>query len=230
MIRLFFHLEDMQGRVILLWIAVGKLGLLIPVLFSTFVAMLIIDDVLISEALFTEHFVCNLSKCKGICCIEGDFGAPLEEVERHTLERIYEDIKPFLRSEGIAEIERQGLYVLYEEERVYGTPLLEDGACAYLTFDEQGIALCGIELAWKAGVTGFRKPISCHLYPIRIKRNESRDFEAVNYEEWDICSDACSLGEQLRVPVFRFLREALVRKYGEAFYQQMEEAYQRGSF
>ncbi len=192
--------------------------------------MLIIDEVLISEAVFTEHFICNLGKCKGVCCIEGDYGAPLEDAERQTLERIYEDIKPFLRPEGQAVLAEQGLYVLYKDEQVYGTPLLEDGACAYLTFDEQGIALCGIELAWKAGLTDFRKPISCHLYPIRIKRNESRNFEAINYEEWDICSDACSLGKELKMPVFRFLKEALVRKYGQAFYEQMEEAYRSGNF
>ncbi len=192
--------------------------------------MLIIDEVLISEAVFTERFVCNLGKCKGVCCIEGDYGAPLEDAERQTLERIYEDIKPFLRPEGRAVLAEQGLYVLYKDEQAYGTPLLEDGACAYLTFDEQGIALCGIELAWKAGHTDFRKPISCHLYPIRIKRNESRNFEAINYEEWDICSDACSLGKELKMPVFRFLKEALVRKYGQAFYEQMEEAYRSGNF
>ncbi len=132
--------------------------------------MLIIDDILISETVFTERFVCHLDRCKGICCIEGDFGAPLEKGEPEVLAEIYEDIKPFLREEGIAVLEEKGLFVLYKEEKTYGTPLLDNGACAYLTFDERGIALCGIELAWKAGATDFQKPISCHLYPIRIKK------------------------------------------------------------
>ncbi len=192
--------------------------------------MLLIDDILVSDRLFTERFVCHLDKCKGVCCIEGDFGAPLETEELHTLERIYEDIKPFLRKEGLEVLEKEGLFTLYKEEKSYGTPLLENGACAYLTYDEKGIALCGIELAWKAGATDFQKPISCHLYPIRIARNEKKNFEAVNYEEWEICSDACKLGEELNVPVFRFLKEPLIRKYGEAFYEQLEDAYAGGHY
>jgi len=188
--------------------------------------MLMIGNVLISDDVVKEEFHCNLSACKGACCWEGDFGAPLEEEELATLERIYEDIKPFLRPEGRAVIEAQGPYAYYKENEEYGTALLEDGACAFMIFDEKGVAQCGIERAWQAGATNFKKPISCHLYPLRANKHAPTGIEALSYDRWDICSAACSLGQQMRLPVFVFVKEAIVRKYGAAFYDQLEAAVQ----
>jgi len=184
--------------------------------------MLIIENKIIDEAVLTEKFVCDLSKCKGACCIEGESGAPLEIEELSELENIFEEIKPFLTKEGIQAIEKQGHFVLDKVDRRYKTPLIKKGPCAYIQY-ENGIAQCGIENAWKAGATAFRKPISCHLYPIRIQREAS--FESLEYETWEICSPACSLGEALKVPVYQFLKEPIIRKYGESFYAALEYAY-----
>lgn len=185
--------------------------------------MLIVQNVLVSDEVLEKHFVCNLNACKGACCWEGDWGAPLETEELHTLERIFPDIQPFLRPEGLRILEKE-LFTWYEDAKEYGTPLLENGACAYLTYENDGTAKCGIEKAYEAGATDFRKPISCHLYPIRVRKDSKRDFEAINYDQWDICSAACSLGQKLKVPVYQFLQEALVRKYGAAFFEELSAA------
>jgi len=185
--------------------------------------MIIIDEILISDAVVDEHFLCNLNACKGACCWKGDFGAPLEKAEMEKLEAIYEDLKSYLSAEGIAEIEKKGLFTFFEEPKEYGTSLLNNGACVYMTKDALGIAKCGIEQAYREGVTDFYKPISCHLYPIRVKKDENRAFEALNYDEWDICSAACTLGKKEKLPVYKFVKEALVRKYGIEFYEQLDE-------
>lgn len=184
--------------------------------------MIIIDEILISDAVVDTHFLCNLTACKGACCWEGDFGAPLELEEMKTLERVYEDIKPFLEPEGIEVLEKKGLFTYFEEPEEHGTTLLDNGACAYLTKDKSGIAQCGIEQAHKAGATDFYKPISCHLYPIRVNKDEGKAFEALNYDEWDICSAACALGKKKQLPVYQFVKEALIRKYGADFYDQLD--------
>jgi len=183
--------------------------------------MVIIQDKLLSDDIFEEQFLCNLKACKGACCWKGEFGAPLEEEERTTLENIYEDIKPFLNPQGIEQIEEEGLYTYYEEMEEYGTNLLPNGSCVYMTF-EKGSAKCGIEAAHEAGIIDFKKPISCHLYPIRVTANESNGFEALNYDKWEICKAACELGKKEELPLYKFLREAIIRKYGEAFYAEME--------
>ena len=183
--------------------------------------MIQIDDKLISEDLFSEEFVCNLAKCKGICCVEGDAGAPLDEDETKILDEIYPKIKPYLRPEGIQAIEEQGTYTLdFEGDLV--TPLVNNAECAYVIFDEKGYTKCAIEKAYEYGVIEWQKPISCHLYPIRI--TEYSNFSAINYHEWDICSDACTLGKELGVKVYQFLKKPLIRKYGEEFYQTLSEA------
>ncbi|MBI5914832.1 MAG: DUF3109 family protein [Bacteroidetes bacterium] len=186
--------------------------------------MVLVQDILVSDEVLREHFRCNLNACKGACCWEGDFGAPLESEEMETLEKIYGRIKPFLRQEGIEAIDNQGLYVYYANLKGYGTPLLEGGACAYLTFEKNGVAKCGIEKACEAGITTFKKPISCHLYPVRVSKNEAAGFEALNYDQWDICSAACTAGKKEKLPVFRFVKDALVRKYGEDFFAELEAA------
>ena len=183
--------------------------------------MIQIDDKLISEDLFSEEFVCNLAKCKGICCVEGDAGAPLDEDETRILDEIYPKIKSYLRPEGIQAIEEQGTYTLdFEGDLV--TPLVNNAECAYVIFDEKGYTKCAIEKAYEDGVIDWQKPISCHLYPIRI--TEYSNFSAINYHEWDICSDACTLGKELGVKVYQFLKKPLIRKYGEEFYQTLSEA------
>lgn len=185
--------------------------------------MLVVNDVLVSDEVVQEHFICDLDACKGACCWEGDFGAPLEKAELSILDEIYDSIKDFLTSDGRAAIEAQGKYVFFEEMGKYGTTLANGAACAYLTYDHEGIAKCGIEIAHQAGACDFLKPISCHLYPIRVK-SEVAGFEGLNYERWHICSPACKLGKKEKVPVYVFLKDALIRKYGAEFYEELCEA------
>lgn len=186
--------------------------------------MIIVQDKLVSDDIVEKHFVCNLKACKGACCWEGDYGAPLETSELPILRDLYERVKPFLLPDGIAAIEAQGTAVWHEPSKEYVTPLVNNGACAYMTYTETGIAQCGIEQAWKAGEVGFQKPISCHLYPIRVERSEAIGFEALNYDQWHICSPACALGEREQVPVYAFVKDALIRKYGIDFYEELDGA------
>lgn len=184
--------------------------------------MVQIDDKLISEDIFAEEFVCNLSKCKGACCVEGDIGAPLGKDEPAILEAIYDKIKPYLTPEGIKAIEEQGTWVIDPSDGDFVTPMVEDKECVYVTYDEKGITKCGIEKAYEDGAVDWQKPISCHLYPIRV--TEYSSFQALNYHEWKICSDACDLGKELQVPVYKFLKGPLIRKYGEEFYSILSDA------
>jgi hypothetical protein len=184
--------------------------------------MIQIDDKLISEDIFSEEFVCNLSKCKGACCVEGDIGAPLNKEETVILDRIFEQVKPYLRKEGVEALEAQGTWVIDPNDGDYVTPMVEGRECAYVIFDDKGITKCGIEKAYEDGAVDWQKPISCHLYPIRV--DEYRTFTALNYHKWDICSDACTLGRELQVPIYKFVKTPLIRKYGEEFYETLCEA------
>jgi hypothetical protein len=183
--------------------------------------MIEIGRTLISDDVVEKKFVCDLNACKGACCVHGDSGAPLEDEETAMLEEVFEQVKPYLPAKGVKAIEKQGFWVIDSDgDKV--TPLVSEGAeCAYTVF-ENGFALCGIEKAWKDGKVAFRKPISCHLYPVRITKYKK--FDAVNYEVWDICKPACACGEKLQVPVYRFLKDALTRKYGSDWYSQLEKA------
>lgn len=181
--------------------------------------MIQIEDKLISEEIFSEEFVCNISKCKGQCCIDGDAGAPLLKEELPILDEIYPKVKPFLSEQGILAIEKNGRYEIDPLDGEFVTPLINGGACAYVIEDEKGNTKCGIEKAYEQGVIGWQKPISCHLYPIRI--TEYKEFSAVNYHHWEICSDACQLGKELKVPVYQFLKTPLIRKYGTEFYENL---------
>src|SRR5437763_1379585 len=181
--------------------------------------MIAIGEVLVSEEIIEKRFVCDLQACKGACCVKGDYGAPLEDDELPVMDRIYEDVKPYLTSEGIKAIEKQGKYLLYEEKE-WVTPLIKGRECAYTIF-ENGTAKCGIEKAYFEGKTDFRKPVSCHLYPIRINKMKNQ-VEAVNYDRWNICNPACKLGDTLKVPVYKFLKDSLIRKYGEDWYAKLE--------
>lgn len=183
-----------------------------------------IGEVLISDDIIREQFLCNLTACKGACCWEGDLGAPLEPEERYTLEQIFEEIKPFLRPQGLATIKKEGLYTYDEDSGGYATPLIDGGPCAYMNYDEKGVAKCGIEQAYHAGKTDFKKPISCHLYPVRAAVDERVGLQRLNYDRWEICSAACELGKQQQLPVYRFLKEALIRKFGADFYEELDAA------
>ncbi|PJJ59991.1 DUF3109 family protein [Hymenobacter chitinivorans] len=180
--------------------------------------MIIIQNTVISDDVRDNFFVCNLEACKGACCVEGDLGAPLEAHELQILQDEYHKIKPFITEAGQQAIEQQGLYIK-DWEGDYSTTTINDRECAYALYDERGILKCGIEQAYLAGVTTFKKPISCHLYPIRITKYE--DFEALNYDRWNICNPACSFGATLGVRIYQFLKEPLVRKYGEEWYEEL---------
>lgn len=175
---------------------------------------------IVSEDILEKDFVCNLGACKGECCIAGVAGAPLTKDETKILEDIYPKVKPFLRKEGIEAIEAQGAFITSDLNELE-TPLVNGKECAYVTFSENGIAGCGIEDAYNADEVDFKKPISCHLYPVRVQ--DYSEFSAVNYHKWPICSDACTLGAELKVPVYKFLKESLIRKFGENWYLGLEK-------
>ena len=183
--------------------------------------MVQIGDKLVSDDLFSEKFVCDLSACKGACCVEGESGAPLEEDELAVLEEVYEDVKPYMRREGIKAVEEQGLFTV-DIDGEFVTPLVEGKECAFVQFDQNGTAKCTFEMAYRDGKTKFPKPVSCHLYPIRL--TELKDFTALNYHYWPICDPARSCGAKLDVKVFRFLKEPIIRKFGEAFFRELEIA------
>ncbi len=183
--------------------------------------MIEIDNVLLSDEIVKEHFVCDLTKCKGGCCEDGDAGAPLTGRETDILNEIFETIKPYLTPEGLEEIENKGRYY-YDKSFGWVTPTINGGICAYGFRDEQGIIKCGIEQAYLDGKISWKKPISCHLYPIKIKKTKT--YELVNYEPREtMCKPACILGRKLKVPVYVFLKEALIRQYGEDFYGVLEQ-------
>jgi hypothetical protein len=182
--------------------------------------MMKIGEILVSDDIRDKEFVCNLEKCKGACCVEGDFGAPLSKEEIPILDEIYPKIKKYLSPEGIKEIEKHGTHVVDDEGELC-TPVIGGRECVYAIYDKKGILKCGIEEAYNDGVVDWKKPISCHLYPIRV--TQKKNFEALNYHKWHICSPACALGKELQVPVYKFLKGPLVRKYGEAWYKELED-------
>jgi len=181
--------------------------------------MIAIEDVLISDQVVEEQFVCDLLKCKGGCCVDGDAGAPLEKAELKELNHIYNIVMPYLSEESKLILEREGKYV-YDKEFGWVTPTISNGMCAYGMVDKNGIVKCGIEQAYNDGKINWKKPISCHLFPIRIKK--AKKGEIVNYEpREDLCSAACALGKKLKLPVYEFLKEPIIRKYGQDFYEAL---------
>jgi hypothetical protein len=183
--------------------------------------MIQIGDIIVNRDLFDQHFFCHLEECEGSCCVYGDAGAPLEEQETLSLEEHLEQIKPYLRAEGLRAITEQGPWVIDAEgEKV--TPLVGREECAYAVFDE-GIARCTIEQAYDAEAIPFRKPVSCHLYPIRVSK--LKHGTALNYHRWSICEPARILGEKEGIPVFRFLQDSIIRVFGKPFYDELETVY-----
>ncbi len=186
-----------------------------------FCTMIEIEKTLVSEEIFEEHFACDLSACKGACCVLGDSGAPLEANELDILDEIYDEVKPYLTPGGIKALEAQGTFVM-EQDGSFSTPLIEGKECAYTIFDDKDVALCGIEKAWRDGKVSWKKPISCELYPIRIAK--LYEHEALNYHRWHICKPACDCGAKLKLPVYRFLKDAITRKYGTEYFSMLEAA------
>lgn len=183
--------------------------------------MIQIGDKIVSTELFDNYFVCHMEECRGMCCVYGDAGAPLEKEETEFLEKNIDKIKPFLREEGVKAIEEKGTWE-YDGDRDMVTPLISQDDCAYSIIDN-GVARCGIENAFFSDVIDFRKPISCFLYPIRVSK--IGDNTALNYHHWDVCEPARKLGKEYEMPVFRFLKDALETAYGASFYKEMERVY-----
>lgn len=187
--------------------------------------MIIIGNTLVSEDLFDYNFICNLTACKGACCIEGDMGAPVQNEEKEKIEKELGLIKPFLTESSKEAIEKTG-FCEKDEDDEWVTTCLPTGECNFVKRNEAGILMCGMEQAFLAGETTFRKPISCYLYPIRVTK--VGDYEALNYSRWDICSAACVLGNHEKVAIYQFLKEPLISKYGTEWYAELEavaEAY-----
>ncbi|HOW24188.1 MAG TPA: DUF3109 family protein [Bacteroidales bacterium] len=179
--------------------------------------MIVIDDKLISDDVARLRFACDLSCCHGACCVEGDAGAPLEMDEISLLEDHIEEIKPFMAEEGIRIIEEQGVFD-YDSKGDFVTPLVHGRECAFVYMEGQ-VARCSIEKAYEEQRITFRKPVSCHLYPVRITHYKM--YEAVNYHRWHICEKALIRGKAEGIFLWQFLREALIRKYGEAWYNEL---------
>jgi len=183
--------------------------------------MISIGNVLISDQVVEEHFVCDLIKCKGACCVDGDAGAPLENNELKELNDVYKFVVPYLTKESVTELQKQGKYI-YNTEFGWVTPTVSSGTCAYGITDARGIVKCGIEQAYNDGKISWKKPVSCHLFPIRIKKSKKGKTDLVNYEpREDLCKAGCSLGKKLKVPAYIFLKDAIIRKYGNDFYEAL---------
>jgi hypothetical protein len=182
-----------------------------------------IDNVLISDEVVKAQFVCDLMKCKGGCCEDGDAGAPLEKHELELINEVYEAVKPYLTEEGIKWIERHGRYQ-YDKDFGWVTPTIQGKMCVYGFRDQYGIIKCGIEQAYRDGKIPFKKPISCHLYPVIVNRGKKGQFDRVNYEPREqLCNPACVQGRKLKVPVYQFLKEPIIRCFGQEFYDALDK-------
>ncbi|MEO6489612.1 MAG: DUF3109 family protein [Ferruginibacter sp.] len=184
--------------------------------------MIAIDNVLVSDQVISEQFVCDLHKCKGACCVDGDAGAPLNNKELKNIDEVFNEVLPYLGEQSKAEIARQGRYV-YDKEFGWVTPTINSRICVYGITGKDGIVKCGIEQAYIDGKVKWKKPISCHLFPVIVTKSKTGNTEYVNYEpREDNCKAACSLGKKLKVPVYQFLKEPLIRKFGQSFYDALE--------
>jgi hypothetical protein len=187
--------------------------------------MYIIDNVYISDDIAEEFFLCDLEACKGACCVEGESGAPLDKNETEILAKIYPLVKPYLTAKANREIKKQGFFVKDASDE-YSTPTINQRECVYAFYDEKKILKCGIEQAYLDGKIDFQKPISCHLYPIRITTLEHE--EALNYQRWHICNCAIKKGSKNKLPIYQFLKEPLIRKYGEKWYNELCQKIEKG--
>tara|TARA_B100001287_G_scaffold151763_1_gene127716 strand:- start:4516 stop:5103 length:588 start_codon:yes stop_codon:yes gene_type:complete len=181
--------------------------------------MIEIEDKIISDDLFLKQFVCDLQKCKGACCVEGDSGAPLSNQEATLIKDNLSVIKPYMKEDGVNTVVENGVFYI-DQDGDQVTTLVNGKECAFVFFDKNNIAKCSIEAAYKKGEINFNKPISCHLYPIRVKNYEK--FQAINVDKWHVCKPACNCGKKLNIPVFKFLKQAIVRMWGEDFYNDLD--------
>jgi hypothetical protein len=182
--------------------------------------MILLENTIVSEDILEKNFICNLSACKGACCIEGDSGAPITQDELEILEAELENIKPYLIAVSLEAIKTQNFWEKDTDGDLV-TTCLPTGECNFSMRDEAGMLKCGIEQAYRDGKASIQKPLSCHLYPIRI--SNVGEFEALNYHRWDICKPACKLGEEHQVAVYQFLKEPLIRKFGADWYNELDE-------
>jgi hypothetical protein len=183
-----------------------------------------IDNVLVSDNVVERQFVCDLNKCKGACCEDGDAGAPLDDNELEIILELYEKVKPYLSAASIEEIEKNGKYI-YHKEFGWVTPTLDKdaGVCVYGIRASDGIIKCAFEQAYYDGKTNWKKPVSCHLFPIIARKGKTGDHDIMNYEPRErLCNPGCALGKKLRISAYEFLKEALIRKYGEEFYETLD--------
>jgi hypothetical protein len=180
--------------------------------------MIVIQDTIISEELFDTKFTCHLEKCKGACCVEGDRGAPLAPQDIEEITNNIEAIKPYMTPAYLKTMEQEGFYEIDDDGEPV-TTCQPTGECNFVVYDNTGTTQCAIELAHKAGAIDYKKPISCHLYPVRLQKY--KHYTAVNYSQWDICSPACTLGQELNMPVYAFLKDALIRKFGADWYNEL---------
>ena len=182
--------------------------------------MIEIGDTIISTEVLENRFVCDIVACKGACCVEGDGGAPVESDEVDKIEEVYDKVKPYMTEKGIQAVEEQGTVVVGSDNELE-TPLIDGAECAYTYFEEDGTAKCAIEKAYLNKEIDFKKPISCALYPIRLL--EHKTFTSVNYHHWPICQPACECGKKMNVKTYKFLKDPLIRKFGEEWYKTLEE-------
>ena len=218
-------------------VKIRSLGLIIYPIFSTFIGyhstvlnlklvhLLIVQDILVSPDILRSYFACELSACAGACCWEGDFGAPLAEAEIPQIELFARQFRSILSAESRRTIDAVGPVTYYSGMHANGTSLNKNGSCIFMVLDDKGVASCAIENTWSNGSFELRKPISCHLYPIRHKNPANSPFSLLEYDRWDICSPACSNGRSKGIPLFRFSREALTRAFGHEFYETLESAF-----
>jgi hypothetical protein len=189
-------------------------------------SLISIDSILISDDIVEEQFVCDLTQCKGGCCEDGDAGAPLTDEELDEVKQAFEKVMHLMPKDGLKEVERNGLY-RYDREFGWVTPTVDDKICAYGFRDAKGVIKCAFEEAYNQGLISWKKPISCHLYPIKRSKSRFSAHELLNYDPREgMCSPACSLGKSLKVPVYRFLKDALVRAYGTEFYDALDQVAQ----
>jgi hypothetical protein len=185
--------------------------------------MYIIEGIGVTEDLFTTQFLCNLKACRGACCVEGDNGAPVLDIEIETLKEIQEEIRQELTKEGKKALKEQWVAVGHQGK--WSTPLIDGGPCAYVDCLPPEVVRCGIEKAWSKGKINFQKPLSCHLYPVRVRKDFATGLDILYYDQWDICQPACVCGVENKLPLFRFVKDALIRGYGTKFYEGLEYVY-----
>ncbi len=182
--------------------------------------MIQIEDIVVSSDVLTEKFICNLEACRGECCIEGDAGAPVEKSEVAELEKVLPVVWDGLSPEAQAVIRKQGV-VYTDPDGDLVTSIVGNRNCVFTCYDGKGCCFCSIEKAYREGKCNFYKPLSCHLYPIRIEKYGP--YTAVDYHRWDICKAAVVMGKMKGVPVYQFLKEPLIRKFGADWYQKLSD-------